>query len=365
MIAQATARSAQLALAFLDTLSPEQRSYTVLPFAHETLHHWSYFPRHRLVTVLLDSLGTLKRLRHALSPARAGEPPKAPGRWNLQGLAFRDMTPAQRTAAEALLRFSLSEAGGRKAERIMQLETVLRETGHFPRTLIYDPEQYAFSVFGDPRVSPWGWRLEGHHLVLHFMVITDGLVSVTPAFFGAHPAEVSTGHLKGLRTLAPEQDLGFQLLRSLTEEQRRQTIIASQAPADIITGPRQRETLHETAGLPLGKMNGSQCDVALTLIGEYVHNVRGEFAETQLRRIQEAGMDSIHFAWAGALEPGQGHYYRLHGPTVLIEYDNTQNNANHIHTIWRDPTNDYGTDYLREHYANSHPGHGHVHGGSR
>lgn len=361
MIVQATTRSAQLATAFLDTLSPEQCQRTQFPFTHEACRNWSYFPRQRLVAALLNGLGTLKRLRLVFSPARAGEPLEAPRRLRLQGLALRDMTPAQRAAAEALLWFSLSETGGRKAGHIMQLELVLRELGHFPRNLIGDPEQYAFSVFGDPRVPPWGWRLEGHHLVLHFMAIADDLISVTPTFFGAHPAEVPIGHLKGLRTLAREQDLGFQLLRSLSEEQRRQTIIATQAPADIITDPRQRETLNETVGLPLGKMNGSQREVAMILIGEYVHNVRAEFAEAQLRRIREAGVDSIHFAWAGGLEPGQSHYYRLHGPTVLIEYDNTQNNANHIHTVWRDPTNDYGTDYLREHYANSDSGQGHMH----
>jgi hypothetical protein len=193
MIAQATAESAQLALAFLDTLRPEQRSRAQLPFAHEARCLWSYFPRHRLLTrpqtsqppfgpsgsrpalrpfgrlraqgeryrwaglimtVLLDSLDTLKRLRHAFSPARAGEPPRASGRWHRQGLALRDMTPAQRAAAEALLRFSLSETGGQKTGHIRQLETVLREIEPFPRVLIYDPEQYAFSVFGDPRAPP-------------------------------------------------------------------------------------------------------------------------------------------------------------------------------------------------------------------
>jgi len=361
MSTQVIARSTQLALTFLETLRPEQRRRTQFPFAHEARCQWSYFPRHRGVTALLDSLATLKRLRHAFSPTRAGEPPKAPLRWRLPGLAFRDMTPVQRTAAEALLRFGLSEAGEHKAEHIRQLETVLREIESFPRTLLYDPEQYALSVFGDPRVPPWGWRLEGHHLVLHVMIIADGLVSVTPAFFGAHPAEVPIGHLKGWRALAREQDLGFQLLRSLTEDQRRQTIIAVQAPADIITNPGQRETLNQTVGLPLGRSSGAHREVALALIGEYVHNVRREWAEAQLRRLREAGVDAIHFAWAGALEPGQGHYYRLHGPTVLIEYDNTQNNANHIHTVWRDPTNDYGVDYLRAHYANSGDGHGHRH----
>ena len=359
MIPQAAAQIAQLATAFLATLSPEQRRRAQLSFADEVRRQWSYFPRHPLMAALMNSAEILKRLRGLVSLTGTREPLRSIRWMRLRGLALREMTPAQREAAEALLRASLSEAGKRKAEHIMQLETVLREIEHFPSTLLYDPEQHAFTVFGNPGVPPWGWRLEGHHLVLHFTILTEDRVSVTPAFFGAHPAEVSSGHLRGLRSLAAEQDLGFQLLRSLSEEQRRRTIIATQAPADIITDPRRREALNEAVGLPLGQMNGSQRDVALRLIREYVQNVRIDLAEAQARRIRDAGVDSIRFAWAGGLESGQGHYYRLHGPTVLIEYDNTQNNANHIHTIWRDPTNDYGVDYLREHYVNSDATHGH------
>jgi hypothetical protein len=362
-LSQATAQLARLVAAFLNTLNPEQRRRALIPFDSEARCHWSYLPRHRLVTTLFNAVGALKQLGRSLSPAEGGERPRETRGMDLQGLAYREMTPTQRAAAEALLRFGLSEVGYQKAQYIRQLEDVLRQIERLPGRFVRDPEQYAFTVFGDPRGYPWTWRLEGHHLVLYFTVAADGLIAVTPTFFGANPAEVPVGHhLQGLRTLAREQDLGFQLLHSLTAEQRGQAILAAQAPADILTDPRRGETLRETVGLPLHRMSDAQRELAVTLIQEYARNLRDEFAQAQLRRLREAGLDAIHFTWAGALEPGQGHYYRLHGPALLIEYDNTQNNANHIHTVWRDPSNDYGTDYLRAHYANSRPGHGHTHG---
>ena len=312
---------ASRAIAFLNTLSPEQSQHSVFPFSSSERFNWDYRPRQR------------------------------------QGLPFKEMTAEQRAAAEALVQLGLSEVGYQKAHNIMQLENVLRQIDRFPH--LRDPEQYAFTIFGNPNVSFWGWRLEGHHLVLHFMAIADGLITVTPTFFGANPAQVPIGHLKGLRTLAREQDMGFQLVQSLTPDQRTVTIIAERSLGDIVTAPVRGDMLQETVGLPLNQMSDTQRELAKTLLEEYVHNVTNELADAQLRRIHEAGLDKIHFAWAGGLEPGQAHYYRLHGPTVLIEYDNTQNNANHIHTVWRDLTNDYGSDYLREHYANSSSHHHH------
>jgi hypothetical protein len=348
-ISQAIAHTRNLTTAFLNTLNPKQRQRVMLPFESDERFNGDFLPRHRLLFAILNTVKTIQRIKRILSLSKSSEGSDNDRLQKLQGLSFKEMIPEQRAAAEALLQFCLSEVGYQKAHNIMQLETVLQQIDRFPITLVRDPQQYALTIFGNPAINPWGWRLEGHHVVLHFMVITDELVAVTPAFFGVYPAEVPIGHLKGLRTLAREQDLGFQLVQSLTPQQRDRTLITTRSLDDIVTDPRRSETLREMIGLPLNEMSDAQRELAKTLLEEYVCNVRGEFAQAQLQRIDEVGLDKIHFAWAGSLEPGQARYYRLHGPTVLIEYDNTQNNANHIHTVWRDLTNDFGTDYLRKH----------------
>jgi hypothetical protein len=176
---------------------------------------------------------------------------------------------------------------------------------------------------------------------------------------GANPAQVPSGPQKGLRALAAEQDRGRALAQSLSEAQRARTIIAAQSLGDIVTGPGRTDSLATPAGLILADMTGDQRSLAVRLIEEYARNMRSELAEQELRRMREAGFERIHFAWAGPVEAGRPHYYRLHGPTLLIEYDNTQNNANHIHSVWHDPKRDFGLDLLRSHYQH---GHRHHHG---
>jgi len=243
-----------------------------------------------------------------------------------------------------------------KATNVIHLEAVLRRLETFG--LSRDPENYAFTVFGQPGPSaPWGWRVEGHHLSLNFTLVPGRPVAVTPAFLGANPAEVPSGPTKGLRALAAEQDLGRTLVQSLTEAQRARTVIAAQSLGDIVTGPGRADSLAAPAGLALADMTGDQRSFAAKLIEEYARNMRSELAEQELRRMREAGPERVHFAWAGPLEPGRAHYYRLHGPTLLIEYDNTQNNANHIHSVWHDPKRDFGLDLLRAHYQHGHHHH--------
>jgi hypothetical protein len=205
--------------------------------------------------------------------------------------------------------------------------------------------------------EPWGWRLEGHHLSLNFTLVPGQPVAVTPAFLGANPAEVPSGPQKGLRALGAEQDLGRALVRSLTDLQRARTVIAAQSLGDIVTGPGRADSLAAPAGLPLADMSGDQRALAAQLIDAYARNMRAELAEKELGRMREAGIERIHFAWAGPIEPGRAHYYRLHGPTLLIEYDNTQNSANHIHSVWHDPRRDFGQDLLRAHYERGHHHH--------
>ncbi|MGJ3252516.1 MAG: DUF3500 domain-containing protein [Elainellaceae cyanobacterium] len=314
---ESTQPLAERAIAFLQTLDPDQRRRAVFSFDAAERFNWHYVPRSR------------------------------------EGIAFKEMTAEQRSAAEALLKFALSDVGYQKAQNIFTLESVLRQLGGSAQ--FRDPDQYAFTIFGDPNAPPWGWRIEGHHLSLNFTIAASDLVAVTPAFFGANPARVTIPPHEGLRTLAREQDLAFELVRHLTDTQQAQAVLADQSFGDILTGPIRSQTLERPAGLPLSDLDEGRRTLAMQLIEDYVRTMRGDYADAQLQRIADAGRDRIHFAWAGSLTPGQPHYYRLHGPVLLIEYDNTQNNANHIHTVMRDPTDDFGEDTLRAHYE--HGGH--------
>jgi hypothetical protein len=307
------------AAAFLSALPADTRRRAVFPFADAERLDWHYVPRRR------------------------------------EGVAFKDMPAPARAAAHELMKASLSGAGYTKAANVIRLEAVLRQLETFGG-LFRDPENYAVTVFGAPRAAaPWGWRIEGHHLSLNFTVVPGQPIAVTPAFLGANPAEVPRGPLKGLRTLAREQDLGLALARSLDPAQRARMLIGDRSLGDIVSGPGRAEMLTAApAGLPLGDMAADQRDLAAQLVEEYVRNMRAEMAEEELRRVRAAGLERVHFAWAGPLEPGRAHYYRLHGPALLIEYDNTQNDANHIHSVWRDPRNDFGVDLLRAHHRAGH-----------
>jgi hypothetical protein len=263
-----------------------------------------------------------------------------------------------RAAAHELLKASLSAVGYTKATNVMRLEGVLRQLETFGG-LLRDPENYAVSVFGTPGPdAPWGWRLEGHHLSLNITLVPGKPLAVTPAFFGANPAEVRSGPLKGLRTLAREEELGRALARGMDEPQRRRMTLAAQALGDIVSGPGRAGALASPAGLPAAELTPAQRDLLVKLVEEYARNMAPAVADAELRRLGDAGLERVHFAWAGPIESG-AYYYRVHGPTLLIELDNTQNDANHVHSVWHDSRNDFGADLLRAHYER---GHRHHHG---
>jgi hypothetical protein len=248
----------------------------------------------------------------------------------------------------------LSAVGYAKAVNVIRLEDVLRQLETFGG-LLRDPDNYAFSIFGTPGLaSAWGWRVEGHHLSLNFTLVPGRPVAVTPAFMGANPALVAQGPLKGLRTLAEEQDLGLALARNVNAGLRTRLVISGDSLGDIVSGPGRGESLKHPAGVALGELNQEQRALALRLIETYARNMQADMAEDQLRRMRDEGIERVHFAWAGPLDGRRAHYYRLHGPTLLIEYDNTQNDANHIHSVWHDPRNDFGADLLRAHYRSRH-----------
>ncbi len=302
------------AATFLGSLDGSTRQRGLFPLGDPERRNWHYVPRSR------------------------------------QGVPFKDLTAAGRAAAHDLMKASLSGIGYGKALNVIQLEEVLRQLETMG-SLRRDPERYYVTVFGTPRPeSPWGWRIEGHHLSLNFTLVPGRPVAVTPAFFGANPAEVREGPLRGLRTLRDEQDLGLALARSVDASLRGRLVVGTESLGDIVSGPGRREFLEAPAGVALGELTADGRMTAVRLIETYARNMRTDVADEKLREIREAGLDAIHFAWAGPVDPAQPHYYRLHGPTVLIEYDNTQNSANHIHSVWHDPRNDFGADLLRAHY---------------
>jgi hypothetical protein len=271
-----------------------------------------------------------------------------------------EMSGSQRTAAHTLLHSALSSQGYLKATGIMVMEDILRETelalGQDPKvvSMVRDPELYFFTIFGRPsRDTAWGWRVEGHHLSLHFSSVTGELVATTPMFLGSNPAVLSHGPHAGLSLLAAEVGIARELLSSFDTGQRGQAIISATAPGDIVTGNSRTASLEKMAGLSASSMTGEQRALLIRLIQEYATNLRPDLANAQLDRIQTSGGEKLHFAWAGSIEAGNPHYYRIHSPMLLIEYDNTQNNANHIHTVYRDLVNDFGVDILRRHYEQS------------
>lgn len=269
-----------------------------------------------------------------------------------KGLQIKEMTAEQRKAAHALLSAALSQAGYAKATTIMELEAILHELEKAKAGgNIRDPERYFFTVFGTPNEqSKWGLSVEGHHLSLNFVVAEGRVASSTPTFFGANPAEVRSsvgvGPKVGTRVLKAEEQLAFDLVNSLDDSQRKAAMIAEKAPADI-RGPADHQPPGgEAEGLPLSKFTRDQKRTLRSLVEAYCANMPKEVADRRMEAIRAAGIDTIHFAWAGATKPGVGHYYRVQGPTFLIEFVNVQpdaagNPANHIHSVWRDMAGDF------------------------
>jgi len=272
-----------------------------------------------------------------------------------KGLTLKEMAPEQRHLTTALLAASLSSQGLMKAGSIMSLEQILATIEGPNRRFPRDPNLYHVSIFGEPGPGKtWGWRYEGHHLSLSFTVVDGKHISATPSFMGTNPDIVMDGPRKGLQVLAMEENVGRELARSLTAAQREKAVLNVKVPSEIITEASRKVKPIEPMGISWKALSGDQKELVWTLVKAYVQRARGDISEVDLKKITDAGQDNITFAWAGGLEHGEGHYYRIQGPTFLIEYDNTQNNANHIHAVYRDFTEDFGEDLLKEHYEASH-----------
>ena len=316
---KSAATMAKAATQFLDGLSADQRARAVLPFDGEERLRWHFIP-------------------NEMFPRK--------------GLMIKEMNESQRRLAHDLLRTGLSARGYNKITSIIELEDILKaiETGG---KMARNKEEYLFSVFGTPGTKgAWGWRVEGHHISLRF-TIADGAVSrnlsSTPMFLGANPAEVRDGDKKGLRVLGEEEDAARALLMALSAVQQQQAIINAVAPTDIVTMNKNDITPLPEQGVTYASLEPSQKALLARLIDVYTSTMEADIAAERLAKITAAGMDTVRFAWAGEIEKGKKHYYRIQGPTFLVEYDNTQNNGNHIHSVWRDFNGDFGRDLLREH----------------
>lgn len=274
------------------------------------------------------------------------------------GVPFGALDAAQTDAARGLLRSALSARGYDKAMAIVELENVLRrlESRDGRDAAHRDPARYAVLVFGEPTDGgTWNWRVQGHHVSLRFFVVEGAFAGCTPAFLGSNPHEVRDGDGAGRRVLGAEEDLARAFLLLCDAEQLGSVVLAGEAPADILLGPsRAADFLGAPRGLAWSAMGEGQRALLWRLVEEYARNLRGPLAEAELARIEAQGRDGIHFAWCGGRERGQPHYYRIHGPRFVIEYDNTQNGANHVHTVWRDLDRDFGGDPLRRHLEEEH-----------
>ena len=304
---------------FLDSLSPEQKTKATFAFDSDERLRWHFIPNE-----------TFPR----------------------KGLMIKEMNESQRRLAHDLLRSGLSARGYLKVTSIIALEDILKaiETGG---RMARDKEEYLFSVFGTPAAKgAWGWRVEGHHLSLRFAVADNASrvdISSSPMFLGSNPAEVRDGDKKGLRVLADEEDAARALLMSLPGDLQAKAVVNPVAPTDILTMNKNDITPLPEQGVTFGSMGPQQQALFTKLIEVYTSNMEADIAAERMARIKAQGMNNVRFAWLGEIAKGKKHYYSVQGPTFLIEYDNTQNNGNHIHSLWLDFKGDFGLDILREH----------------
>ena len=320
----AASRMTAAAQKFLDALSSGQRDIATFDFKGDERYIWNYTPVER------------------------------------NGLMIMDMDEGQRSVAFDLMATGLSESAVATAHRIISIEKELGESeasansdSPWRRSI----ERYWFSVFGEPGGdAPWGWRVGGHHVCLHYTVVDGQLVSPNPLFFGANPAEVRHGERKGLRTLPEEEDIARSIVTGFNADHRSIAVVDGDTPQDILTKSYRTADPDATpVGLAYSRMDADSREQLVNLIKVYVNRNSADLAANVWGKIEAGGLDGVTFAWAGPDIPGQGHYYTIRGKAFLIEYDNTQNGANHIHSVFRDYENDWGEDVLAAHYgASSH-----------
>ena len=307
---------------FISLLSEAQKTESVFPFDMEERYNFHFVPKER------------------------------------RGITFNEMNSAQQETAYNLLKSCLGDDTYQKTKDIMQLEIVLKELEkRKPEDKWRDPGNYHFTIFGTPSLKTiWGWRFEGHHISFNFSFDKKTLVAGTPGFLGSNPAIVLSGPMAGKQVLKEESDRGFALLYSLSSSQIKKAIIDTVAFPDIQTLNKRNAMLGKPVGIRYSELSKEQQSLLLQLINTYLHRYKHHLAEKMMADVRKGGLENIWFAWAGYTKPviGKGAYYRIQGPTIVIEYDNTQNNANHVHSVVRDLKHDFGGDLLLEHYKKGH-----------
>lgn len=301
---------AQAALEFLAVLSPEQQAKAKFAFDDAERLNWHFIPRER------------------------------------KGLPFRELREAAIPAAHKLVASSLSQAGYEQVLDVMSLEEVLfliEQGDRAKRRENRDPKKYYISIFGTPSpTGKWGWRLEGHHLSLNFLIENGVIISSTPEFFGANPAIMDGGAGRVIRVLAPEEDIARQVLKLTPPDKMSAVHLDKKAPGEIRGANALQPDTDAPAGMPASQMTADQKKLLAELLNEYLKNMPADVSAKRRAAIEQAGMDKIHFAWWGGTERNEPYNYRVQGPTFLIEHNNTQSSANHIHSVWRDMKGDFG-----------------------
>lgn len=307
------------ATTFLNSLSKEQREKAQMPFNDISRTTWHFFP------------GTM---------------------YQRAGIQLGELNTEQKELLFKLLKSYLSETGYNKTQKIMDLENVLFEMEG--NSDFRDPDKYNVAFYGNPEQdSLWAWSFEGHHLSLNFSILNDK-ISIAPRFMGASPAVIKEGKRKGERTLGLEEDYGLQLVNALSNEQKQKTIFQKTAYSEIVTFNASEVAPLKSVGIRTGDLTNAQKKILSTLLYEYLSTMPEALAEKRMDNLNSEEFDDIRFGWAGDTEAGKPHYYRIQGKTFLVEFDNTQNNANHIHLVWRDFHGDFGRDLIKEHYEHSH-----------
>ena len=309
------------ALTFINSLTGDQKKTALFPFKEMNRYEWHFLPA------------------------------KMVGR---TGIAIKDLDSIQKGNLYGLLQAYLSKEGYVRASNIMDFEYLLKEMQ--PQNLNRIPENYSVAIYGTPsQDSIWGWKFSGHHLALNFTIVKDK-IGFAPFFFGVYPAEVKQGRKMGTRLLKDQEDLGFELINSMTHDQKLKAVFELRAYTEIVTTNSQKVGPLEPAGIFALEMTPPQKIVLNKIIAAYLLAMPASLANARIKKIGIEDMNAVRFGWAGETVHGKPHYYRIQGKTFLIEFDNTQDNSNHIHTVWRDFNGDFGQDLIREHYhaANHH-----------
>ena len=307
------------ALTCINSFDSVQKAKSVFPFYEMSRYDWHYLPP-------------------SIIPRR--------------GVCLKDLDGTQKNNVYALLKSFLSDKGYARTQEIMNNEYYLKELE--PNMILHRiPENHFIAFYGNPgKDSVWGWKFSGHHIALNFTIV-NGKLAFTPVFFGVYPAEIKEGQNKGRRIIKDEEDIGFELIKMLTAEQKLKAIFQSKAFTDIVTTNSIQVGPLSPVGILAKNLTVQQKNVLNKLIAVHLSSMPTKIAEMRMKRLVSEDFNQIRFGWAGGLIKGVPHYYRIQGKTFLIEFDNTTHNANHIHIVWRDFDGDFGIDLLKEHYKNS------------